>query len=280
MISRAGLKALMIPGFKQHREQFVAFTRRFLRGSTELDAAFQLKIDHTLRVVSHSLRFTVGLPHPIRFSAALSALYHDIGRFPQYQEYKTFNDGASLNHAFRSVEELESGGLLPPTVPFRHELIESIRLHNQKALSKPLPKRSAFFYHLLRDCDKADVLSVLKGHYQSAGDRDRYLTLGLSDEAVLSPQVIGAFRDRHIVDFNMLRTIHDYKLLQISWIFDIHFSETYRFLLDRNDFLDILATIPVQLLPERFAEDFSDLLERESFKKQTVQEAARAASLL
>lgn len=269
----------MIPGFANHKTKFLHYTRSFLGSDPESEAPYRLKIDHTFRVVGHSLQYTEPLPDSIRLASAIAALYHDLGRFSQYKEFSTFHDGSSCNHALRSVDELEKLGFLPPSQPYRKEIIDAIRLHNQKRLSEPLPPSSTFFYHLLRDCDKTDVLAVLKGHYQSAGNRDRYLTLGLSEEPKISPEVIAALEAGHIVDLRHLRTVHDFKLLQIGWIFDIRHRETYEFILSRKDFQAILDTIPPDLLPVDFRRNFDGMLKKELDRKVSVVDAARQAGL-
>ncbi len=269
----------MIAGFKPFHELFLAYAGTFLSGDAEADAPFQLKIDHTLRVVAHSLQYTPDLPQTVRLSAALAALFHDLGRFSQFSEHGTFHDGSSCNHAQRSVEVLEKLRCLPPGLPHRAEIVDAIRLHNQKSLQEPLSLAGSFFYHLLRDCDKTDVLAVLRGHYQSADDRDRYLTLGLSDQPSISPEVLADLHSGRIVDIRHLHTVHDFKLLQIGWIYDIHFEPAYRFILSRQDFQAILATIPPRLLPTGFAALFATMQAREHSRKHPVLQTAVAAGL-
>jgi hypothetical protein len=269
----------MISGFRPHRQQFLAHARSYLTDSTEHDAPYLLKIDHTFRVTAHSLRNTTGLPSPVRLAAALSALYHDLGRFSQLKEFGTFHDGASINHAQRSVSELERLAWLPPGLPYREEIITAIRLHNQKLLTAPLSPVGEFFYHLLRDCDKTDVLAVLKGHYLTAGDRDSFLTLGMISEEAVTPTVLDAVLSGHIVDIRDVRTRHDFKLLQLGWITDIHYLESYRFMLKRQDFQDILAAIPSRLLPPDFHAFYMNRLREELQKKKAIQGVARAAGL-
>lgn len=269
----------MIPGFKIHQEHFRTYTQQFLCADEDQNAPYRLKIQHTYRVVAHSLHYSAALPAPIRLAAALAALYHDIGRFSQFAEYGTFHDAQSCNHARRSVDVLQKAGFLPPQTPHRAAIIKAIHLHNRKALDAPLRPEEAFFYHLLRDCDKTDVLSVLKGHYQSAGDRNSYLTLGLDKEDRISQSVLNTLRSGNIVDIGDVSTRHDFKLLQIGWIYDFHFLESYRFVLGRNDFRDILATIPSDLLPQDFIDSFDTMLKRETEKKRSIIHEAREAGL-
>jgi len=270
----------VIPGLRPYQEQFLTYAGAFLCGDKELDAPYQLKIQHTDRVMAHSLNFTCGLPDSIRFSAALSALYHDLGRFPQYKEHGSFHDDSTFNHALRSVEEIDRLNLLPPSLSYRKEIVTAICLHNQKKLNKPLTPQETFFYQLLRDCDKTDVLAVLKGHYRSAGDRNRYLTLGLSEKTTISPATINTLLSHQIIDMKDVRSVYDFKLLQISWIYDINFLESYLYILSRQDFQDILATIPAPLLPKGFIEQFPRILAEEQSKKKAIPDAAQAGGLL
>lgn len=280
MSGSPGTPQNMVTGFKPHRRQFLDFARSYLTGREEHDAPYRLKIDHTFRVTAHSLRCTQGLPDSLRLTAALCALYHDLGRFSQLKEFGTFHDGASINHAHRSVSELERLGWIPGDYPRRSEIINAIRLHNQKTLTEPLTPAGEFFYHLLRDCDKTDVLSVLKGHYQTAGDRESYLTLGLANEERITPLVMEAVLSGHIVDVRDIRTCHDFKLLQLGWIFDFNFRESYQYVLARRDFQDILAAIPRNLLPSDFINFFENRLITELPRKRTVQIVAKCAGLI
>ena len=45
----------------------------------------------------------IGLPDDIARAGLLAGLYHDCGRFPQFCQYRTFVDAASVNHAHLSL---------------------------------------------------------------------------------------------------------------------------------------------------------------------------------
>ena len=61
-------------------------------------------------------RGTCGLTRPGGTVAEAIALFHDVGRFPQYARYKTFRDSISTNHAALGASvlfEQERSGSLP-----------------------------------------------------------------------------------------------------------------------------------------------------------------------
>ena len=46
------------------------------------------------------------------------------------------------------------------------------------------------------------------------------------------------------VGFDRLRTLNDLKLMQLGWVYDIHFSSTFRTLKDRGYLEQLAATLP------------------------------------
>ena len=95
--------------FQTYEQWFHEYTREFLVGS-EFDVAnVQLKIDHTMRVLEFA-RQIAGAQGPageLTELAELAALFHDVGRFPQYARYRTFHDQMSVNHAYQGVVTLK-----------------------------------------------------------------------------------------------------------------------------------------------------------------------------
>src|SRR5512140_2415439 len=68
------------------------------------------------------------------------ALFHDVGRFPQYAKYKTFRDSISVNHGLLGAETLVENRVLQNLSEDEQELvIESVKFHN--AFSVPKKER-------------------------------------------------------------------------------------------------------------------------------------------
>jgi hypothetical protein len=68
--------------------------------------------------------------------------------------------------------------------------------------------------------------------------------LGLPDDPPISPQVLSAFREERFVLFQDLRTVNDFKLLLLSWVFDLNFSFSFQLVKDRRYIEKIEAILP------------------------------------
>ena len=73
-----------------------------------------LKEEHTRNVCGNIVQIARDLSlDDARITLAEAiALYHDIGRFPQYQKFKTFKDSVSINHAALGAKVLIENNIL------------------------------------------------------------------------------------------------------------------------------------------------------------------------
>ena len=208
----------------------------------------QLKQDHTLHVVAcmEALAAGEGLNEAETLIASAVALLHDVGRFPQYRQWRTFRDSESDNHARLSIEVIRSEGLLVQLSTEEQLLIEeAVRFHNMLAL----PERSASptdrYIRLIRDADKLDIWRVFIEYYQlPEAERASAVGLGLPDLPEVSPACLDALASGGIVRLDQARVLNDFKLLQISWVYDLNFVTTKRLLRERNYLPQLAATLP------------------------------------
>ena len=75
---------------------------------------YVLKESHTYAVCDNALLIArgLGLDEEETALAAVIALFHDAGRFPQYRDYRTFRDSVSKNHAVLGAKVLLEQQLL------------------------------------------------------------------------------------------------------------------------------------------------------------------------
>jgi hypothetical protein len=76
--------------------------------------------------------------------------------------------------------------------------------------------------------------------------RERTSAMGqeLPDRPGYSDDMLACIFDRKVAPLRMALTLHDLKLSQLSWIFDLNFGIRFRTLLDRNYIQDIVSTLP------------------------------------
>jgi len=98
------------------------------------------------------------------------ALFHNLGRFEQCANYRTFEEATSENHAGLRLRELAKHLIVSVCTDAEQCLItRAIGLHNVRALPHDEDQRTLFFAKLLRDADKLDIwqLFIMMGNMTS-----------------------------------------------------------------------------------------------------------------
>lgn len=238
--------------FKQWIKWFKVYVSGFLTENPDDNHAIRLKEEHTYRVCGNItlLSKKLGLSPGDILLAKTMALFHDLGRFKQYRRYGTFNDRASQNHAELGVAEIALHDVLSVCRQSESELITSaIAYHNAAALPEGQEERTLFFTRLLRDADKLDIWRVFCDYYRQRRQRpgeapNQTIELGLPDLPTCSPAVVAALQEGRYARMEDLRTLNDFKLLQISWVYDLNFQPAFKVLQKRGYIEQIAATLP------------------------------------
>ena len=204
----------------------------------------RMKVEHTRKVCEVMDLLTAGEGFSVRERrlAGAVALLHDVGRFPQYRRWRTFLDSISDNHARLAVEVIREQKLLDGLALEERLLIEeAVRFHNLLSVPRQLKPSSDLFVRLIRDADKLDIWRVFLDHFSTPEhERASAVQLGLPDRDEVTTACITALSNRQIVRLDTVTCVNDYKLLLISWVFDLNFTTSYQ-LLQRNGYLDALV---------------------------------------
>jgi len=207
-----------------------------------------LKVEHTRKVceVMELLAVGEGLTHEEARIAAAVALLHDVGRFPQFRRWRTFRDSDSDNHSRLGIEVIRQHGVLDELPATERLLIEeAVRFHNLLALPLRFKSPTSLYIHLIRDADKLDIWRVFLDYFQQPKDqRPSAVTLGFPDRPELSPACVRELAAGRVIRLEDVRVLNDFKLLQISWIYDLNFRSTYSLLKQRGHIPALAATIP------------------------------------
>lgn len=241
---------MTLPPLERLEERFLAHARSYLEGSPEDRANVRLKIDHSLRVLDLARRIAdrESLAGTVRDLALAAALFHDVGRFPQYARYKSFSDPATENHARLGVGALlaAGGALLDGFSPkAKGVVLGAVFLHNVRALTHPLKEPLNTVVRVVRDSDKLDILPVIMGHLDGHGPADKVITLGVTpDPDAYSRDMLDAVLDRRNADYRGMRYTNDFKLLLISWVYGLEFPSAARLMKERGHLDAILDSLP------------------------------------
>jgi putative nucleotidyltransferase with HDIG domain len=211
---------------------FAEYASGFYTGDPKHDRVFRLKQNHTARVsmVIRRIGQSLGLgPEDLRV-AETAALLHDVGRFRQYEVFRTFRDQTSENHARIGLRLINRNRLLSGfSPPQRAHIARAVAFHNTAHPPALNDSESRLFLELLRDADKLDILNIVIGHYIGrAHQPEAFGGLPLTQGDSCSPRVLAALRESRFVHLEEVRTINDVKLLYISWVFDLNFPASFR----------------------------------------------------
>jgi hypothetical protein len=224
-----------------------------------------LKVEHTRKVcqVMDILTTCEGLSPEDTCIAAATALLHDVGRFPQYRRWRTFRDSDSDNHARLSVEVIRAEGVLDSLPPDERKLIEeAVRFHNLLEVPARLKSPSALFLKLIRDADKLDIWRVFLDYFQQAPEqRASAVSLGFPDLPAVSPICVDTLLSARVVHLDTVRSLNDFKLLQISWVYDLNFPASYRLLKARGYVEALASSLPQSAEIDRAIQRAVDMVE-------------------
>lgn len=225
-----------------------AYVRRFDAGDADLRRNMRLKESHTLRVCREAASIGRALkisPEDLRLTEAL-VLLHDVGRFVQYAQYRTFADKLSENHALLGLKILRQEKVLCHISARSHQILRrAIRYHNQAEIPPVRDRRLAFFARLLRDADKLDIWRLMIDYSNSPpGRKNHAITIGLPDGKEISPEVMEDLRAQRIVARRDVKNLNDFKLLQLGWVFDVNYLPTLRAVQRRGYLEKLRDTLP------------------------------------
>jgi putative nucleotidyltransferase with HDIG domain len=224
-----------------------------------LHPMLQLKLDHSLRVAedARELARDLGWPEADVNTAEAIGILHDVGRFSQYVEFKTQSDRHSFNHAERSCEVVDQEIVLSGVSTTDCQRIrDSILYHNQIEIPAGVSKDSLPFVRLIRDADKLDIFMLF--HDMVSNDRlgeHPELIFGVPVEGTANPELIEMIRARRIAPFSMIKSLTDFKFIQMSWVYDIHYPPAFE-RIDQRNIIDKLESL---LPPSPEAREVADM---------------------
>jgi len=208
-----------------------------------------LKVEHTRKVCGNMALLAAGeglAPEEARIADAV-ALLHDVGRFPQFRRWRTFRDSDSDNHARLGIEVLREQGVLARFPTAERLLIEeAVRFHNLLALPLRFRSPTSLFIRLIRDADKLDIWRVFLDYFRQPDDqRPSAVTLGFPDLPGVTQACVSELAAGRVIRLEDVRVLNDFKLLQISWVYDLNFRSAYSLLQQRGHIPALAGTIPL-----------------------------------
>ena len=233
--------------FTQARASFDRHVAGFRDAAGKLPFALEAKFNHTGEVCEITEKIVAG---EARFSPRetlvfrLCALFHDISRFEQFAQFRTFLDRHSFDHGDRSAALIDELGLVPELpAEDRACVIDAVRVHNKFAIPADFPPAHLAAAKMVRDADKLAILRLIIRFFN--GDySDPTIKLELPDTPGWTPDILETALHGKCVVYTDMRNVNDFKLGLFAWSCDINYPASAAFALDEDLFGRIRATLP------------------------------------
>ena len=197
-----------------------AYVDTFRGADGELPPMMQLKREHTSHVVENARAIAMGEGFDAETARACdaAALLHDTGRYEQLRRYNTFRDSDSVDHAVFSHDIVVEKGWLDGD-PQREAILTAVLVHNRRDVPEGLDPLTEAAVHTVRDADKLDIFRVLEDQIATTDWRhDCAAFWNLPTRAAPNPAVVEAIRAGRPVDYQNIKTLADFVLIQVGWM--------------------------------------------------------------
>ena len=232
---------------KRMHTWMAAYMKSFYTDDEEVQRGILIKETHTGYVTSNCVELAKNLNFNVHDTelAEIIGLFHDVGRFYQYQTYKTFNDAQSEDHAELAFKVIDKLDFFKELSRADYNLVEfAIRNHNKRTVAPTDDERKILFAKLIRDADKLDIYRVLEPYF-SQENADKLPNFIKSR----APEISSDFKEKFVrgeqVNYNEIRTNGDRKLVRLMWIYDINFKWTMKKIVESGYIEKIVENLPM-----------------------------------
>ncbi len=225
------------------KQWFETYIDNFKGSDGQLHELLQLKVDHSGRVAQDAQQLAMDLswaPEDIPLAEALGWL-HDIGRFAQFQECRTFHDAESFDHGERGQAVLQQESVLSGLSESEQgRILAGVRWHNAKHIPQDLDASVLSSVQLIRDADKLDIFHVVRKRIQDDGFQAiAKMFPHVKMDGPINPEVVADFQMCRSSDFATIKSLNDFLIMALGWIYDINYAPTFQRIMER----DILSTL-------------------------------------
>ncbi|NLA25257.1 MAG: hypothetical protein GX879_09860, partial [Bacteroidales bacterium] len=102
----------------------------------------------------------------------------------------------------------------------------AVKNHGLIKINEGLSERELLFSKIARDADKLDIYKIVCEYYMQTESRNPALELGLDIDKGISKKILNDFINKKVIEKSDMQSLDDFRVLQLSWIFDIYFDYT------------------------------------------------------
>lgn len=185
------------------------------------------KYYHTFRVANYAkeLAKSENLNEQDTFISYLCGILHDIARFKQATEYKTFSDFKSFDHGDMGYNILIENDYISNYVQDEESkqiILKAVKNHNKYQVETGLTDRQLFFTKLIRDSDKIDILDKLRNEIND-------------NSTTIDEDVMQAFKEHRLYKRDgTIRNDATQILISLCLIYDINFKKSFEIIKEKH----------------------------------------------
>ena len=212
-----------IINMKEAEEEFIKYADNYDLTVEML----KLKKYHSLRVmeISNKIAQKENFTEEETELATLIGLLHDIARFKQYTEYKTYRDVKSFDHGDMAIKILEKDNFIRKfikTDKYDKIIKLAIKNHNKLAVEDGLTEEENKFCKLIRDADKIDIFFIATGILWKNQKEEM-------ENSILNPEIKQALDEQKMIENNKYEKIEyvDSMCRMLGYLFDVNFKSSF-----------------------------------------------------
>ena len=254
----------MEESFEALKSAYLSYVDGYRDGGGRLPDMMQLKLVHTMMVTDAARRIAAGEGFDRRtaFACEAAALLHDTGRYEQLRVYDTFRDSDSVDHAVFSHDIVKEKGWLDGWRD-ADAILFAVLVHNRRDI--PVDGRGALELAVaktVRDADKLDIFRVLEDQVAHTDWRnDSKAFWNLTTVSPPSPEVVDAIRRRAPVDYQFIKCLADFVMIQVGWMISgLEFATSRKICAERGH-LKFRREFLHQLTDDKSVDEICDIAE-------------------
>ncbi|MGV8137628.1 MAG: HD domain-containing protein [Mangrovibacterium sp.] len=230
------------------KQFFEDYTKKLIKTKDfSISDNLQLKRNHSLRVAELSayIAGNLALDEQECQMAQFIGLMHDLGRFPQFEKYQSFDDLKTEDHAALSVSILKAEDFFKELSEAEQQIVmQTIEMHNKLTITSK-DKPVILFSQILRDADKLDLWELAVSYLKRDGSFGLpSISFNLPKTPGVSETVIKGISLGKPVSKKDLQSVNDFKLFLMGMVYDLNFKASFQVLNQKQLITKIYDTLP------------------------------------
>ena len=198
------------------------------------DETINRKYYHTYRVmnIAGEIAKSINLDSEEINLAMIIGLLHDIARFEQYTQFKTFSDLKSFDHGDYGAEILKKDFFIRKFVEgnqYDNIILKAVKNHNKFKIEEGLTEKEILYSKIVRDADKLDIFFEIVTMFYKDPNEVNELENEIIDDNIIK-QIL---KHETIVKKPNDRKI-EHLILILCLIFDLNFKYSFEIMYNEN----------------------------------------------